>query len=1046
MKLLYIGLSLLIVFNTQNAFSFVINDLVQIHNIENKTALQPQDGLIYEVEIDENSSEQDILDSSFYIREGLAGSCYSFESVNSPGEYMRHQSSRLKTHPYTNTLLFQEDATFCLDAAQRLVSYNYPDHVVTIDSNGEAWIEKDSRPESLGIGSKGPVDFRSNRACWNGQTGQFENLSGNSSLHAACKSEFGEHSLMIRAGSQGYVCSINGDEVRILYNNCLSDIPQFILQSGWDNYEYLKNGDHRDTLIVNIILHAGDDTPTLQGLTNAELLTRAQDVKEQASNSQQSNTFRINDVQDHHELNDISLFLLEAGWYTYQSIEAFSFNEDRHNLIYEISRRSDNTVKFLEQQTNAVLIAYARKLIGVLPYIEGEDQPPLYLINLIKNPDSALTGQFDEWEIDTIDVGENQRFTSRSQLIDLRDYGFTREILDKQPDIIFSETFIQKDCSDKYSLDIELLNESKELLYQWSTDLNDYNEADCNTKDIATLVEDLIGHYGTGLRYIRWTDGGNKLLDQHDGVTLDSVYVAIRPANILKAPSKPSSWTIIEGEDTYVLESDEDSTVYRTSTGWFKRSQLIDLNTIGYTDQQLDAQHPILYQASYGMTACPDQYFLTVELLAEDKTTVLHSFDSGIKEHIAPCDWTYEPYQETITGSLAEYGEGVRYIRWTDGGRDSSDQPDYNWSGHYGAQLSAPYIGIITNFFPGNGRSGQTQGWFGAVLGGIAGALVVAAVISNPVGIVAIGGAALVSATADVIVAAGVGGAIAVGAAAGSTAGHVVEEVADSLIYGSHSDINSPTERSCDVDTSGSTCESGTGETNDHEVRSVAQALSEGCRSHSDVIQLMDKLLVNNEIGTITKEQVNIFKDRSNLGNWMTKNDVTDPKTCAFRGTDSPKELVAMENGYLSAKAQRKINGFNGDSQKITSFWESHGPQIYYPDQRSDTAIALQALSLESSFSPQSQSLSVALDFKVAEGFGNNIYGFYVNPQSPVLGLKKCSLAEEGGEVQFQIPNQSQITELHRFIRDKGWFKYNINSKNFEPIRISESEFLRDCL
>ncbi|MFC9944056.1 AbfB domain-containing protein [Streptomyces pratensis] len=53
-------------------------------------------------------------DATYTVRRGLAdSSCYSFESVNFPGQYLRHAAGRVRNSPNDNTALFREDATFC---------------------------------------------------------------------------------------------------------------------------------------------------------------------------------------------------------------------------------------------------------------------------------------------------------------------------------------------------------------------------------------------------------------------------------------------------------------------------------------------------------------------------------------------------------------------------------------------------------------------------------------------------------------------------------------------------------------------------------------------------------------------------------------------------------------------------------------------------------------------------------------------------------------------------------------------------------------------
>ncbi|MFD8064761.1 AbfB domain-containing protein [Streptomyces parvulus] len=53
-------------------------------------------------------------DATWTLRRGLAdSSCYSFESVNYPGRFLRHADSRVRTATDDGSALFRQDATFC---------------------------------------------------------------------------------------------------------------------------------------------------------------------------------------------------------------------------------------------------------------------------------------------------------------------------------------------------------------------------------------------------------------------------------------------------------------------------------------------------------------------------------------------------------------------------------------------------------------------------------------------------------------------------------------------------------------------------------------------------------------------------------------------------------------------------------------------------------------------------------------------------------------------------------------------------------------------
>jgi hypothetical protein len=67
-------------------------------------------------------------DATFVVRRGLADpSCYSLESRNFPGSYLRHQSFRIRLSANENTDLYRRDATFCAQPGSggvRLASLN----------------------------------------------------------------------------------------------------------------------------------------------------------------------------------------------------------------------------------------------------------------------------------------------------------------------------------------------------------------------------------------------------------------------------------------------------------------------------------------------------------------------------------------------------------------------------------------------------------------------------------------------------------------------------------------------------------------------------------------------------------------------------------------------------------------------------------------------------------------------------------------------------------------------------------------------------------
>jgi hypothetical protein len=61
-----------------------------------------------------SSAEQDKDDSTCIVHRGLAdNSCFSFESRNNPGDFLRYQNFALQIQPFDGTAQNRSDATFC---------------------------------------------------------------------------------------------------------------------------------------------------------------------------------------------------------------------------------------------------------------------------------------------------------------------------------------------------------------------------------------------------------------------------------------------------------------------------------------------------------------------------------------------------------------------------------------------------------------------------------------------------------------------------------------------------------------------------------------------------------------------------------------------------------------------------------------------------------------------------------------------------------------------------------------------------------------------
>ncbi|WP_433222601.1 AbfB domain-containing protein [Dactylosporangium sp. CS-047395] len=76
--------------------------------------LRHADSLAWTEVVNAGSSALLKADATYTVRRGLAdSSCYSFESVNFPGQFLRHADSRVRNAPDDGSALMRADATFC---------------------------------------------------------------------------------------------------------------------------------------------------------------------------------------------------------------------------------------------------------------------------------------------------------------------------------------------------------------------------------------------------------------------------------------------------------------------------------------------------------------------------------------------------------------------------------------------------------------------------------------------------------------------------------------------------------------------------------------------------------------------------------------------------------------------------------------------------------------------------------------------------------------------------------------------------------------------
>ncbi|MEU6533648.1 AbfB domain-containing protein [Streptomyces sp. NPDC046928] len=105
--------------------------------------MRHKDGAVFTEVVDAGSAALLKSDATWRIVPGLAdGTCYSFESRNYPGQYLRHREYRVYKEAGSGDL-YRADATFCpvrgADGGVRLSAYNFPEQYLR-HYNAELWL------------------------------------------------------------------------------------------------------------------------------------------------------------------------------------------------------------------------------------------------------------------------------------------------------------------------------------------------------------------------------------------------------------------------------------------------------------------------------------------------------------------------------------------------------------------------------------------------------------------------------------------------------------------------------------------------------------------------------------------------------------------------------------------------------------------------------------------------------------------------------------------------------------------------------------------
>ncbi|KAK2914272.1 hypothetical protein Q8A67_002671 [Cirrhinus molitorella] len=345
-----------------------------------------------------------------------------------------------------------------------------------------------------------------------------------------------------------------------------------------------------------------------------------------------------------------------------------------------------------------------------------------YRQNLLKNPsaDDGLRGWKvkcsggDCWVIeknrkpipDTVTrcFVTSYRLCLKQQLIDLNKEGYSDAFMDQvQPHIKISDWYTTRwDCGCEYQICVELLDEKKNPIRTFQPEKVIFsfrnNEPWCQMTHV-------FKNYGPGVRFVRFTHGGKdtQFWAGHYGIRVTNSSVEICPPdesfrftnrNLLKNPSAQEGfqgWEIVENGGDRWMTSENRRTFpvtecFVTCFGLCLKEQLIVLKKEGYSDALMDQQQPHIKISDWyaPFSDCGSQYQICVELLDEKKKPI----STFQPEKVFFQQGKMYPWRQ-MTHVFMKYGPGVRFIRFTHGGKDLKFQ-----KGQHGIQVTNSSVEI----------------------------------------------------------------------------------------------------------------------------------------------------------------------------------------------------------------------------------------------------------------------------------------------------------------------------------------------------------------
>lgn len=156
----------------------------------------------------------------------------------------------------------------------------------------------------------------------------------------------------------------------------------------------------------------------------------------------------------------------------------------------------------------------------------------------------------------------------------------------------------------------------------------------------------------------------------------------------------PADYVTITGTSEVMKENEGLTSCYVTSFEWCCREQWVDLERAGFSREILDTLQPIIEITEWYCARgdCGSIFNLRVDLL-DDTNKHMYTKESNRSFFFSKetAQWQGSKWHK-VQHQFKDYGKGVRYVRFADGGKDTKW-----WGGHYGSKMAGARVRIVFN-------------------------------------------------------------------------------------------------------------------------------------------------------------------------------------------------------------------------------------------------------------------------------------------------------------------------------------------------------------